>query len=206
MNRPPITDKLMLDDFLSYLQYGMNHVLYSNAYDHILFLIVLTIPYLFKDWKRVLFLITIFVVGHSVSLAFATYGVISVSNKWIEFLIPLTILIVALFNVFTAGKKTKNEKIGLLFFMTLFFGLIHGFGFVKMFESAIGSSSNKIVPLLEIALGIEIGQLFVVFMILFLGFLGETLFRFSRRDWVMVISAVVVGMLIPMLIKNNIFA
>jgi ABC-type transport system involved in multi-copper enzyme maturation permease subunit len=196
----------MLDDFLSYLQYGMNHVLYSNAYDHILFLIVLTIPYLFKDWKRVLFLITIFVVGHSVSLAFATYGVIGVSNKWIEFLIPLTILIVALFNVFTAGKKTKNEKIGLLFFMTLFFGLVHGFGFVKMFESAIGSSSNKIMPLLEIALGIEIGQLIVVFMILFLGFLGETLFRFSRRDWVMVISAVVVGMLIPMLIKNNIFA
>lgn len=196
----------MLDDFLSYMQYGMSHVLYSNAYDHILFLIVLTIPYLFKDWKRVLFLITIFVIGHSVALAFATYNVISVSNKWIEFLIPLTILIVALINVFTAGKKAKNEKIGLRFFITLFFGLIHGFGFVRMFESTIGSSSNKIVPLLEIALGIEIGQLIVVFMILFLGFLGETLFRFSRRDWVMVISAVVVGMLIPMLIKSNIFA
>jgi hypothetical protein len=188
------------------MQYGMSHVLYSNAYDHILFLIVLTIPYLFKDWKRVLFLITIFVIGHSVALAFATYNVISVSNKWIEFLIPLTILIVALINVFTAGKKAKNEKIGLRFFITLFFGLIHGFGFVRMFESTIGSSSNKIVPLLEIALGIEIGQLIVVFMILFLGFLGETLFRFSRRDWVMVISAVVVGMLIPMLIKSNIFA
>ena len=196
----------MLDDFLSYMQYGMSHVLYSNAYDHILFLIVLTIPYLFKDWKRVLFLITIFVIGHSVALAFATYNVISVSNKWIEFLIPLTILIVAMINVFTAGKKAKNEKIGLRFFITLFFGLIHGFGFVRMFESTIGSSSNKIVPLLEIALGIEIGQLIVVFMILFLGFLGETLFRFSRRDWVMVISAVVVGMLIPMLIKSNIFA
>lgn len=184
----------------------MNHVLYSNAYDHILFLIVLTIPYLFKDWKRVLFLITIFVVGHSVTLAFATYDVISVSNKWIEFLSPLTILIVALFNVFTAGKKAQNEKIGLLFFLTLFFGLIHGFGFVSMFESAIVSSGNKILPLLETALGIEIGQLIVVFMILFLGFLCETLFKVSRRDWVMVISAVGVGMLIPMLIKNNIFA
>lgn len=196
----------MLDDFLSYMQYGINHVLYSNAYDHILFLIVLTIPYLFKDWKRVLFLITIFVVGHSVALAFATYDVISISNKWIEFLIPLTILIVALFNVFTAGKKNQNKKIGLVFFITLFFGLIHGFGFVKMFESAISLSENKILPLLEIALGIEIGQLIVVFMILFLGFLGETLFRFSKRDWVMVISAIVVGMLIPMLLKNNIFA
>lgn len=196
----------MLDDFLSYMQYGMNHVLYSNAYDHILFLIVLTIPYLLKDWKRVLFLVTIFVIGHSVSLAFATYDVISVSNKWIDFLIPLTILMAALFNVFTAGKKPQNKKIGFLFFIALFFGLIHGFGFVKTFESIIGSSGNKLVALLEIALGIEIGQLIVVFIILFFGFLCETLFRFSRRDWIMVISAIVVGMLIPMLIKTNIFA
>jgi hypothetical protein len=188
------------------MQYGMYHVLNVNAYDHILFLIVLTIPYLFKDWKRVLFLVTIFVLGHSVSLAFATYGVISVSNKWIEFLIPMTILIIALFNVFTAGKKTQNEKVGMLFFITLFYGLIHGLGFVNVFEAAISKSGNKLISLLEISLGIEIGQLIVVFIILFLGFLSQTLFRFSKRDWVMVISAIVVGLLIPMLIKSNIFA
>jgi hypothetical protein len=184
----------------------MYHVLNVNAYDHILFLIVLTIPYMFKDWKRVLFLVTIFVLGHSVSLAFATYGVISVSNKWIEFLIPVTILIIALFNVFTAGKKTQNEKVGMLFFITLFYGLIHGLGFINVFEAAISKSENKLISLLEISLGIEIGQLIVVFIILFLGFLSQTLFRFSKRDWVMVISAIVVGLLIPMLIKSNIFA
>jgi hypothetical protein len=188
------------------MQYGMYHVLNVNAYDHILFLIVLTIPYMFKDWKRVLFLVTIFVLGHSVSLAFATYGVISVSNKWIEFLIPVTILIIALFNVFTAGKKTQNEKVGMLFFITLFYGLIHGLGFINVFEAAISKSENKLISLLEISLGIEIGQLIVVFIILFLGFLSQTLFRFSKRDWVMVISAIVVGLLIPMLIKSNIFA
>lgn len=196
----------MLDAFLSYMQYGMYHVLNINAYDHILFLIVLTVPYLFKDWKRVLFLVTIFVLGHSVSLAFATYGVISVSNKWIELLIPTTILIIALVNVFAAGKKTQNEKVGMLFFITLFYGLIHGLGFVNAFEAAISKSENKLISLLEIALGIEIGQLIVVFIILFLGFLSQTLFRFSKRDWVMVISAIVVGLLIPMLIKSNIFA
>jgi hypothetical protein len=188
------------------MQYGMYHLLNVNAYDHILFLIVLTIPYMFKDWKRVLFLVTIFVLGHSVSLAFATYGVISVSNKWIEFLIPVTILIIALFNVFTAGKKTQNEKVGMLFFITLFYGLIHGLGFINVFEAAISKSENKLISLLEISLGIEIGQLIVVFIILFLGFLSQTLFRFSKRDWVMVISAIVVGLLIPMLIKSNIFA
>jgi len=196
----------MLDAFLSYMQYGMYHVLNVSAYDHILFLIVLTVPYLFKDWKRVLFLVTIFVLGHSISLAFATYGIISVSNKWIEFLIPMTILIIALVNVFTAGKKTQNEKVGMLFFITLFYGLIHGLGFVNAFEATIGKSQSKLISLLEISLGIEIGQLIVVFIILFLGFLSQTLFRFSKRDWVMVISAIVVGLLIPMLIKSNIFA
>ena len=196
----------MLNDFLSYMQSGMYHVLNVNAYDHILFLIVLTIPYLFKDWKRVLFLITVFVLGHSVSLALATYDVMSVNNKWIEFLVSLTILLIALFNVFTAGKKAQNEKVGILFFATLFFGLMHGLGFVNIFESSIGNSDNKLLALLEIAIGLEIGQLIVVFIILFLGFLCQTLFRFSKRDWVMVISAIVVGLVIPMLIRNNIFA
>jgi len=196
----------MLDDFLSYMQNGIYHVVNANAYDHILFLIVLAVPYVFKDWKRVLFLITVFVLGHTVSLALATYDVVSVSNTWIEFLIPSTILIIALFNVFTAGKKAQSEKVGLLFFMTLFFGLIHGLGFVNAFESTIGNSGNKILALLEIALGIEIGQLIVVFIILFLGFLCQTLFRFSKRDWVVVISAIVVGLVLPMLARNNIFA
>ena len=196
----------MLNDFLSYMQNGIYHVVNANAYDHILFLIVLAVPYLFKDWKRVLFLITVFVLGHTVSLALATYDVVSVSNTWIEFLIPSTILIIALFNVFTAGKKAQSEKLGLIFFMTLFFGLIHGLGFVNSFESTIGNSGNKILALLEIALGIEIGQLIVVFIVLFLGFLCQTLFRFSKRDWVVVISAIVVGLVLPMLFTNNIFA
>jgi hypothetical protein len=194
----------MLDNFLAHMQHGIYHVVNVNAYDHILFLIVLTVPYLFNNWKRVLFLITIFTLGHSVSLALATYGVISVSNKWIEFLIPATILIIAVFNVFTAGKKAQSEKVGILFFTTLFFGLIHGFGFVSTFQSVITSSDNKVIALLEIALGIEIGQLIIAFIILFLGFLCQTLFRFSKRDWVMVISAVVVGLVIPMLIHSNI--
>ena len=119
----------MLNDLLSNIQHGIDHVLSIKAYEHILFLIVLVVPYVFKDWKRVLFLITIFVIGHTVSLAFSMYDVISVNQKWIAFLIPVTILIIALFNVFTAGRKTQNEKIGLLFFVTLFFGLVHGLGF-----------------------------------------------------------------------------
>ena len=195
----------MFDSFWSKVQFGINHVLDINAYDHILFLIVLTVPYLFKDWKRILLLITMFTLGHTLSLVMAVYGVISVNPKLVAFLIPLTILIVALYNVFTAGKKAPTEKVGILFLSTLFFGLIHGLGFAGAFSSLVKKGENKLIVLLEFALGIELAQAAIVFVILFLSFLCQTIFRFSKRDWVVVLSAVVVGILIPMLIHSKLF-
>lgn len=193
----------MLNEFWFNVQYGINHVLDIKAYDHVLFLIVLTVPYLFNDWKRVLLLVTTFTVGHTLSLVLAAYGVVQVNANLVEFLIPITILFVALYNVFTAGKKAKNEKVGLLFFSTLFFGLVHGLGFAREFLMFAGGTDNKLVLLLEFALGIEIAQIIIVFIVLFLGFIGQTIFRFSKRDWVMVISAVVVGLVIPMILESD---
>ncbi len=195
----------MIENFWFNVEYGMNHVLDINAYDHVLFLIVLTIPYIFKDWKRVLLLVSVFTIGHTLSLTLAAYGTISVSSELVELLIPVTILIVALFNVFTAGKGAQKEKIGVLFISTLFFGLIHGLGFAREFRMFVGSSDSKLVPLLEFALGIEIAQIIIVFLVLFLGFLFQTVFRFSKRDWIMVVSSIVVGLVIPMLLSNKIW-
>lgn len=193
----------MLDDFWFNVQYGINHVLDINAYDHVLFLTVLTVPYMFKDWKRVLLLVSVFTLGHTLSLVLAAYDVVSVSGKLVEFLIPVTILVAALFNVFTSGKGAQKEKIGVLFITTLFFGLVHGLGFAREFKILVGQSDNKLVTLLEFALGIELAQVIIVFVVLFLGFLCQTIFRFSRRDWIMVISAIVVGLVIPMLINSD---
>lgn len=190
---------IMLDDFWFNLKYGINHVLDINGYDHVLFLIVLTVPYMFKDWKRVLLLVSVFTLGHTLSLVFAAYGIVSVNGKLVEFLIPVTILVAALFNVFTSGKGAQKEKVGILFTTTLFFGLIHGLGFAREFKMLVGTSENKLATLLEFALGIEFAQVIIVFVVLFLGFLCQTIFRFKKRDWVMVISAIVVGLVIPML-------
>lgn len=195
----------MIENFWFNVEYGMNHVLNINAYDHVLFLIVLTIPYLFKDWKRVLILVTVFTLGHTLSLILAAYGRVSISDAYVEFLIPVTILVVALFNVFTAGKGAQKEKIGILFISTLFFGLIHGLGFAREFRMFVGNSDSKLVPLIEFALGIEIAQVIIVFIVLFLGYIFQTIFRFSKRDWIMVISSIVVGLVIPMLLHNKIW-
>ena len=196
----------MLDNFWFNVEYGINHVLDINAYDHVLFLIVLTIPYIFKDWKPVLLLVSMFTLGHTLSLVLAVYGVVSVNSTIVEFLIPITILIVALFNVFTAGKGSQKEKVGVIFLSTLFFGLVHGFGFAREFQMLLGDTDNKLVLLLEFALGIELAQVIIVFIVLFLGYVVQTIFRFSKRDWVLVISAIVVGLVIPMILTSDFLA
>ncbi len=195
----------MLNDFWFNIKYGINHVLDLNGYDHILFLILLTVPYLFKDWKRVFFLVSIFTLGHTLSLVLAAYNVVSINGNLVEFLIPVTILVVASYNLFTS-KKVKSQKIGVLFISTLFFGLIHGLGFAREFKMLAGGVENKLMLLLEFALGIEIAQVIIVFVVLFTSFICQTIFRFSKRDWVMVISAFVGGLVIPMILNSDLLS
>lgn len=192
----------LMSDFWFYFKIGLEHVLDYKAYDHVLFLIVLTVPYVFSDWRRVLLLVTLFTLGHTVSLLLAVYGVVKVDRGFIEFLIPVTIFITALYNVFTAGKGAKKDKLGVLLITALFFGLIHGLGFSSFFKSLTAHLSSKLLPLAEFALGIESAQIIIVIIVLIIGFICQTIFRFSRRDWMMFISAVVIGMVIPMLITN----
>lgn len=172
-----------------------------NAYDHILFLITLTVVYDFKNWKKVLWLITLFTIGHTLSLVLAAYKIVTINSDWIEFLIPVTIIITAIFNIFNTTKNTgKNANL----FFALFFGLIHGLGFSGYFKMIIGKSTAKLIPLLEFALGIEVAQIIIVFIILLLGFIFQNIFRFSKRDWVLIISSIVIGVALPML-KNAVF-
>ena len=191
----------MLDNFWFNVKIGIDHILDINGYDHVLFLMVLAVPYVFKDWKRVLVLVSLFTIGHTISLFLGAYDVVTVNSKLVEFLIPITILIAAVYNVFTAGKKERNNKISVLFITTLFFGLIHGLGFAR--EAKMLDDDGSLAFLLEFAIGIEIAQIIVVFIILFLGFLFQTIFRFSRRDWVMVLSAIVIGLVIPMILGSD---
>ena len=147
-----------------------------------------------------------FTLGHTLSLVLAAYSVVTVNVTMVEFLIPITILVVALFNVFTSGKGAQSEKVGVLFLSTLFFGLVHGLGFAREFKMLLGDTDNKLVLLLEFALGIELAQFIIVFVVLFLGYIVQTIFRLTKRDWIMVISAIVVGLVIPMILNSDFLA
>lgn len=195
-----------MSEFWIYYEIGLRHVLNIHAYDHILFLIALTVPYAFRDWKRILILISIFTIGHTLALLLSVFGVIIIKINIVEFLIPITILITAFFNLFTAGKSSKNESLSIIGFVTLFFGIIHGLGFSNYFSTILGGSSHsKLLPLSEFALGIESSQLLVVFVVLILSYIVQTVFRFSKRDWTLVMSAFVIGVVLPMILENKIW-
>ena len=192
-----------MNEFWFNVNYGLNHVLDINGYDHVLFLIVLAVPYAFKDWRPVLILVSLFTLGHTLSLVLAAYNVVGINGVLVEFLIPITILIAALYNVFTAGKSVRGKGINLLMLSAAGFGIIHGLGFAREFKMFIGMSNEKLQPLIEFALGIEIAQVIIVFVVLFCGFLCQTLFRFSRRDWILVLSSMVVGLVLPMILESD---
>ena len=192
-----------MNDFILYFKMGLFHVLDLKAYDHILFLIVLAVVYQFKQWKKVIWLITLFTVGHSITLALSAYNVIRVREDLVEFLIPLTIFITGLMIVLTARKASVGKENQNLFF-ALFFGLIHGLGFSNYFKAMIGRASDKFLPLVEFALGVEAAQIIIVGLILLVGSLVQSVFGVNRRDWILVASSIVIGFAIQMMI-NRVF-
>lgn len=193
----------MMDDFQLYFQLGFEHVLDYTAYDHILFLIVLAVVFSINQWKKALWLITFFTIGHTLTLGLAAYGVLNIRVDIIEFLIPVTIFITAAANILRVNTASEGkEKLNLFF--ALFFGLIHGLGFSNYFRLMIGQEEDKFLPLLEFALGIEASQVIIVFGVLILGTLLHNFFRVSKRDWVLITSAIVIGVVIPM-IFNRVF-
>jgi cytochrome bd-type quinol oxidase subunit 2 len=168
--------------------------------------LALTVPYDFKSWKRILILVSLFTLGHSLALFLSVFNVISIKVNIVEFLIPITILIAALYNIVISGKSSKKEGITFAGVVTVFFGIIHGLGFSNYFNSILsGKPSDKLIPLTEFALGIETAQIIVVIAVLLLAYMILNLTKFSKRDWTLIISSFIAGVVIPMILQSEIW-
>lgn len=191
-----------MDDFKLFIELAFKHVLDWQAYDHILFFIVLTVVYTFSDWKKALLLITFFTIGHTATLGLATFDIISVKKSIIEFLIPFTIFITAAVNIVTINKKSFHRSNINLFF-AFFFGLIHGLGLSGFLKMTLADGEAKLAPLLEFALGVELAQVIIVLLILIAGYIAQYFLRIKKRDWILALSSIVIGIVIPMLSERK---
>lgn len=191
-----------MEQFKLYFELGLTHVLDINGYDHVLFLVVLAAPYLFSSWKKILFLVTVFTIGHSISLVLSSYNVVSVNSKLVEFIIPVTIAFTAIFNIITSGKRIYNSKISLIFLITLLFGVIHGLGFSNYFKMIVGNTDYKFIPMIEFALGVEFAQIIIVIVVLLLSTIAQNILNISKKYWVLILSSIILGLVVPMLLSR----
>jgi hypothetical protein len=190
-----------MHEFWMYTQIGFNHIANLSGMDHILFVAALCIRYQLSDWKKWLVLITAFTIGHSVTLVLSVFNYLDFATNWIEFLIPVTILITSISNMFVK-KFSFNSKFPVIYFFALFFGLIHGLGFSFYLKSLLGMQQNIAPALLAFNLGLEIGQILIVMAILVISFIFVTLLKAPRRDIILIVSGGILALSLQMAIER----
>ena len=169
-----------------------------------MFVVALCAIYAFRDWKKVLVLVTAFTLGHSITLALSTLKIITYSSDVIELLIPITILITALSN-FSENSLGEPKSPKLRYILAASFGLIHGMGFSNYLRSLLGEQESIVMPLFSFNLGLELGQLVIVAIALAIASFFVEVLKIKRLTWNHLISGMVAGMAISLILSNSLF-
>lgn len=187
-----------VEDFAFFFREGIYHITDLRGYDHILFITALCLPYSIYEWKKILILVTAFTIGHSITLALSVFDRILIPSSIIEFLIPVTIAITALENIFvrqTAGRRWR-------YLLALIFGLIHGMGFSNYLRSMIGRDESIVTRLLAFNVGLEAGQLIIVLAVLALIHIFVHVLKAPSREFLLFTSGGLFALAVAMAIER----
>lgn len=121
-------------------------------------------------------------------------------GDWVEFLIPLTIVLTSLDNILMKNRQKTLMKLN--YYLALFFGLIHGMGFANTVRVMLAKEQSIFVPLLGFNIGLELGQILVVVIILVLLFILLNLFKINRKDWILFVSSAVFALSLKMTLER----
>ena len=180
-----------MEEFKTWFFIGFDHILNYQALDHILFILALVVIYDFSMIKKMIFLITAFTIGHSITLVLSALEVISYDQKMIEFTIPLTIVITSLSNIINR-KNNSIKFVSANYLIALVFGLIHGLGFANYLKALL-FKGNIVLELFSFNVGIEVAQIIVVVVFLFLSFFISKLMFKKRENWLLFVSSAIFG-------------
>ena len=196
-----------MDEFWLWFSTGFQHILDLNGYDHILYVMVLSVLFSIKQWKQLLVLTTAFTIGHCLTLAVSALNIIQIKQSIIEILIPVTIIITCFVNLVEVlfpnlknGKGLKNYFLN--YSLALLFGLVHGLGFSYLLKSMLGKEATVVFPLLSFNLGLEIGQFIIVCLVLLFSVFLARFTKIQKRIEVICISLLVLGIALLLLVQR----
>ena len=191
----------MMETLWFYSNLGFWHVIDWNGLDHFYFIVTLVLPFSFKESGKLLWWVTLFTIGHTLSLIGNFYTEFSFSSYWIEILIPITIALSAVAVFFSKSENStfRNNKIFPL--ITIFFGIIHGLGFVRYFKMLIFDDAVTI-SLFSFALGIELAQVTIVIFVLLMSWLVSKTLKHSKKSWEFFVSSIILLASVKMIFER----
>lgn len=190
-------------DFIFYFKEGWFHIVSKTALDHLFFIVVLSIGYTFSQWRNILFLVTAFTIGHSLTLFLSVLDIIRFNNEYVEFAIPCTIVVSAALNLYRRNQLEKTARIQYL--LALVFGFIHGMGFANSIRLMLSSDQQLLGSLFSFNLGLESGQIFVVLLLLFFMWIMARINLRYHKIVVVLISAIILGISLNMAFDRFIY-
>lgn len=196
-----------MTSWLYYLKMGLDHITDVNGYDHILFIVALAVSKNLKEWKSLLLLVTAFTIGHSIALAIATFELIGVDSTLTEFLIPVTIVLTCIWNIYQSSSALSKNKeleqppkqIKKELILIIFFGIIHGLGFSNYLRAMITSSESIAETIFLFNVGLETGQVIILTIALMINFMVVRWTKISQSIWSLLISSLIIFISIPLL-------
>lgn len=169
-----------MGSFNNYLRLGYEHIVNLNGLDHIIFILALMAAFQPKSWLKIVFAVSIFTLGHSLTLSLSAFDLIEVDKKLIEFAIPVTIMITAIFNLTKAGQKDNPRA---KYWIAGIFGMIHGLGFANYYNMLTLGETTYWSALLPFNLGVELGQLLTVMIVLVGMVIFQLVFNVRHQSW-----------------------
>lgn len=148
---------------LAYILVGAKHML--TGYDHLLFLT--GVIFYLNNFKDIVRFITVFTIGHSITLISATYLGIKADEHLIDAVIALSVLYKGFENLDGFKKILKTSSPNLLL-MVFIFGLIHGFGLSTRLQSFDMGSGQFLMKIISFNIGVELGQVLALIPIVFI--------------------------------------
>ena len=143
---------------------------------------------------------TAFTIGHSLTLALSDLDIVRFPTNWVEFLIPVTIVVTAISNLFQ--KKFTKRSTRINYFLALLFGLIHGMGFANTLRFMLAKDQNLGWSLFGFNAGLEVGQIVVVLVLMLVAHFIVNIARANRRDWVIFLSSAVFALALKITLER----
>ena len=190
-----------MDTFKFYTDLGFWHVIDLEGLDHLFFITTLALPFAFSKSRKLLWWVTLFTLGHTLSLVGNFYTEMRFSSYWIELLIPVTIAISAI-SLLLRKRTPITDKTSWFFpILTIIFGIIHGLGFGRYFSLIIpdGAGGNS---LFSFALGVELAQVLIVLGVLVVNIIVINIMKRSRSKWEFLIGAMVLSQALAMIFER----